>query len=390
MASIRKTRTAATGRWLRAALTVALAAGTCAAHAETALDDFDPGTSGGVSAVLALPDGEVLLGGTFATVGGQAQRNLARVRVDGSFDPTFTTDADGTVVALLRQPDGKVVVGGFFTAIGGVERQHIARLNADGSLDMAFNPSATGGSAQQAVLGLALQSDGKILLAGQFAQVGGAAHDGVARLNANGSVDNTFNALVGQSVSAVAPMPDGRVVIGGGFTSVEGQSHSHIARLNANGSVDTGFTEFLDASVNAIVRRPDGSFLVGGSFSVPHIAMARIDADGHVDDDFNLHIAGARVMSIALYPDGRFAIGGAFQFVGSEPRKNLARFGADLALDASFDATVDGGGFSPVASIALLPGGIAVVGGEFTSVNGDPRGHGARLRDEAVFAGGFD
>jgi len=386
MNSIRKARTAAAGRWLQAALCFALAA---RAHAQTALDDFDPATSGSVSAVLALPDGKVLLGGTFATVGGQAQQNLARVRADGSLDTAFTAEADGTVVAFLRQSDGKVLVGGFFTAIGGVGRQHIARLNADGSLDMSFDPSATGGSSQ-AVLGLALQTDGKILIAGQFTHVGGAAHDGVARLNANGGVDAAFNAQVGESVSAVAPQPDGRVVIGGGFTHVDGQSHSHIALLNADGSVDGSFSAFFDASVATIVRQSDGQLLVGGSFGSPRIAVARLSADGDLDDDFNLHIAGSRVMSIAIQRDGSFLIGGSFQFVNSVPRKNLARFGADLALDEGFDIAIDGGGFSPIASISQPANGITVLGGEFTTADGEPRGHGARLRDDDLFAGGFE
>jgi uncharacterized delta-60 repeat protein len=359
------------------------------AHADTALDAFDPGTSGGVSAVLALSDGKVLLGGTFATVGGAAQRNLARVRANGARDTAFTNDADGTVVAMVRQPDGKVLVGGFFTAIGGVPRDRIARLAADGSLDTTFDPGATGGSST-AVLGIALQADGKILIVGQFTQVDGAPHNGAARLNADGSVDASFAANVGESVSAVLPMPDGSVIIGGGFTHVDGHGHSHLARLNADGSVDGSFTAFLDASVRAIARLPDGSLIVSGSFVVPQISVARFEADGTPDNDFNLHFASAGVSAIAMQPDGKVLFGGLFNFVNSVPRQNLVRFNSDFTLDESFDIAIGSGGISPVASIAVPANGIVVIGGDFTSAGGEPRGHGARLKDDEVFGAGFD
>ncbi|HJT98121.1 MAG TPA: delta-60 repeat domain-containing protein, partial [Rhodanobacteraceae bacterium] len=192
------------------------------------------------------------------------------------------------------------------------------------------------------------------------------------------------------SVSVALPQPDGHILIGGGFIQVDGHSRSYLARLNADGSYDPGFSAFSDGVVDAIVREPDGHLLVGGDFGSPHLKMARFDANGAVDSGFNLHIAGSRVSSIAMQADGSFLIGGSFQFVGSTPRKNLARFDRDFALDEGFAFDAEGGGFAPVASISLPANGIAVIGGELTSVNGDPRGHGARLRDDRLFAGGFD
>jgi uncharacterized delta-60 repeat protein len=379
-------RKAEPGRWLA----LALAACAAGAHAETALDAFDPATNGTVSAVLALPDGKVLLGGTFTSVGGAARSNLARVNADGTPDASFTADANGTVMALLRQPDGKILVGGFFGAIDGATRLHIARLEADGSLDAGFDAAATGNGSDQAVLGIARQADGKILIAGQFSEVGGEAHPGVARLDANGTVDPGFAANVSGSVSVVVAVPDGHVVIGGNFFAVDGQSRSYIARLNPDGTYDPVFSAFADAGVSAIVREPDGHFLVGGSFGSPYLKMARFDANGAVDSAFNLHIAGSRVSAIARQSDGSLLIGGSFQFVGSTPRKNLARFDSALALDASFDFDVEGGGFAPVSAIALAADGIAILGGELTRVDGQDRGHGARLRDDRIFVDGFE
>jgi uncharacterized delta-60 repeat protein len=363
---------------------------TCSFARADVLDAFDPQASGEIGAVLALPDGRAILGGTFATVHGTAHANLARVRVDGSLDPSFVVDADGTVTALARQPDGKVLVGGFFTAIGGVERQHLARLNADGSLDMTFDPAVTGGNSQ-AVLGITLEDDGNVLIAGQFTHVGGLPHDGAARILANGAVDSTFNAAVGESVSVAIPLPDGRVVIGGLFTSVEGQGHFRLARLNANGTLDNSFNPFLDAGVSAIVRLDDGSLIVGGMFGVPRSFVARFDANGVADPDFDLHVsAGAGVTVLFRDASERLVVGGWFDTAGGATRHNLARFGSDFTIDPTLDVAFTNGGLHPVTSVSEAARGVLVVGGGFTMAGGEPRGHAARLRDDPVFGDGFD
>ena len=86
--------------------------------------------------------------------------------LDG-FDP----NANGIVHAVVVQPDGKILVGGDFKSVLGTERNGIARLNADGTLDMAFNPNA------RTVYAIALQADGKILVGGNFLNVGGQGRD---------------------------------------------------------------------------------------------------------------------------------------------------------------------------------------------------------------------
>ena len=93
---------------------------------------------------------------------------IARLNADGSVDASFNPDANGAVNSLAVQPDGKVLVGGFFTTIGGQTRNNIARLNADGSADASFNPVA-----DNTVISLAVQPDGKVLVGGNFTTVGG-------------------------------------------------------------------------------------------------------------------------------------------------------------------------------------------------------------------------
>ena len=110
------------------------------------------------------------------------------------------------------------MVGGDFTTLAGQTRNRIARLNADGSLDATFDPNAS-----DIVYTLALQPDGKLLLGGKFFTISGQSHRRIARLHADGSLDTAFNPnAVGNDasgiVSALAVLADGKVVLGGIFT----------------------------------------------------------------------------------------------------------------------------------------------------------------------------
>jgi uncharacterized delta-60 repeat protein len=113
--------------------------------------------------------------------------------LDG-FDP----DANDAVLVLAVQADGKVVLGGSFTSIAGTTRNRIARLNPDGSLDVDFNPDAN-----YDVHVLAIQHDGKIVLGGIFTSINGHERKGIARLNPDGSLDASFTASLGPEALAV-------------------------------------------------------------------------------------------------------------------------------------------------------------------------------------------
>ncbi len=149
------------------------------ALAASASDGFDPGANAQVRALVVQPDGKILVGGWFTTlgkdtVGNPVTRNyIGRLNHDGSPDTTFNPGASNFVRALAVQPDGKILVGGDFTRLGGGGtgtefRNYIGRLNADGSLDTTFNPGTNG-----YVYALAVQPDGKILVGGDLTRLGG-------------------------------------------------------------------------------------------------------------------------------------------------------------------------------------------------------------------------
>ena len=106
------------------------------------------GANGSVVRAVVQPDGKVVIAGDFTEVNGQSAKRIARLLSDGSLDASFDpgTGADGIIEALALQPDGKIIIAGNFTRFNGTSCGRIARLNADGSLDSAYasGPGANG------------------------------------------------------------------------------------------------------------------------------------------------------------------------------------------------------------------------------------------------------
>ena len=173
--------------------------------------------------------------------------------------------------ALVVQSDGKVVICGDFTTVNGAARNRIARLNSDGTLDFTFLATASG--ANFAVNAAAVQSDGKIVIGGRFSTINGTTRNHIARLNADGTLDASFLAAgsgVNGDVFALALQSDGKPVIGGFFTSVNGTSRNGIARLNSDGTNDGSFLATgsgVNNSVFAVAIQPDGRIVIGGLFT---------------------------------------------------------------------------------------------------------------------------
>lgn len=204
-------------------------------------------------------------------------QSSAQFSLPGELDTTFNTGtgADNIVWSVTVQPDGKVLLGGFFTIYNGISRNRIARLNLNGSLDTTFNPSI---GANNIVRSVVLQPDGKILIGGQFTSYNSIPRNYIARLNADGSLDPTFNPGTGANnlVLTLALQPDGKVIIGGLFTSYNGTSRNRIARLHANGSLDTTLTRVLEqiTMYGALPLNRTGRFSLG--VSLIHLTMFHV------------------------------------------------------------------------------------------------------------------
>ena len=236
---------------------------------------FNPGTNGQVNVIALEPDGQILVGGDFSNLAGSSRSNIGRLNADGSIDASFNPGAsggvlDGAVWALSVQPNGQILTGGDFTSLGGGSRANIGRLNPDGSLDASFNPGAN-----SFVQSFAVQSDGKIVVGGSFTSLGGGGttpRSRIGRLNPDGSLDASFDPGASGDVFALAAQSDGKILVAGAFTALGGGGtgtapRNRIGRLNADGSLDTSFDPGANGDVLTVTLQPDGKILVGGPFT---------------------------------------------------------------------------------------------------------------------------
>lgn len=343
------------------------------------------GVNNAVYAVALQSDGKLLLGGAFTSYDGVARNRIVRLNSDGSLDTSFApgSGVNAEVYAIAVQNDGKIIIGGTFDSFNGFARNRIARINANGTLDVTFNP---GLGPDERVRALALQGDGKIVIGGWFKLYNGVARSGVARINANGTLDTTFNPGSGtdRSVYVVVLQNDGRIMIGGDFFSYDGVPRNAIARLSANGSVDTSFNPGSGVKdyVYTIGLQSDNKILIGGDFNAydgtARNSIARLNADGGLDASFDPGSgAGGHVYAIAQQTDGRIDIAGSFNAYHGVPRNRIARIDPAGNLDRTFNpgAGVD----TQVYAFALQSDGNMVLGGDFTSYNQVARSGVARV-----------
>src|SRR5262249_45423500 len=148
---------------------------------------------------------------------------------------------NSTVFSVVVQPsDNKSVIGGEFTAYNTVPRNRITRVNTDGSLDTTFNP---GSGADQFISVVAIDSSSRILAAGGFTSYNGTQRNRIARIPTTGGLDTTFNPGLGANgtIWALALQSDGKMIVGGEFTTFNVSTRHYVARLNTNGVEDVTF-----------------------------------------------------------------------------------------------------------------------------------------------------
>lgn len=245
---------------------------------------FNP-TLGGVSGLLGFQpasvncvalqtNGAVLIVGSFSSVNGVNRTNLARINVDGSLDTNFGPAVSGSIESIASQIDERVLLGGTVSSVNGTACSNIVRLNADGTVDTNFNLALGLGLD---VTAITLQPDGKILIGGGEDDFYGRTYYlAIGRLDQNGNLDPAFHPASGPNdeVACIAVQPDGKVVLGGMFTTVNGSDRVRIARLNADGSLDDGFAPsgglagvFFHPIASAVALQADGKVVVGGNFA---------------------------------------------------------------------------------------------------------------------------
>jgi uncharacterized delta-60 repeat protein len=327
-------------------------------------------------------DGKILMAGNFTQLNGVVRQTMARVNADGTLDPSLDpgTGFDDPPVHLVLQTDGKIIAaGGGFDSFNGTARPGLARINADGSLDSAFAPVISNGSVAVA----SLQSDGKILIAGNFSSVNGTGRTGVARLNSDGTLDNSFNPIFGSPfLTEIFQQADGMVMVGGSFSGANGFNRSGMVRLlGTDGSLDQTFNAGTLGGVQRIWPQADGKYVITGSGSI-----RRRNSDGTADGTFvspTLTVPSGNdpvIDTVVVQPDGTFIVGGRFDTVAGTARRNLVRLTSTGGVDLLFFPV---GADAAVRASLLQPDGKVVIAGEFTKIENVIRSGVARLNTSA-------
>ena len=362
------------------------------------------------NSVAAQRDGKIVVAG-YAEVGGVDQFALVRYNADGSLDTSFngsgklTTavgkDCHGKGVAL--QGDGKIVVAGYSFKAGGGQCFTVLRYTADGSLDTSFADSGkvttNVGTKYASAESVTIQSDGKIVVAGDSFNASGNNDFAVVRYNANGTLDMSFNET-GKATAdfgahdygrSVAVHGDGRIVVTGYTTkSYESKKECALACFKANGSLDTTFNGTGEVTTNfggdgnaegrSVAVQTDGKIVVVGyatAGNTEEFALARYNADGTLDTSFgdsgqvmtDVGISGSNATGVALQKDGKIVVVGyAVNNSGTNYDFACVRYNTDGKVDQSFGdggkvMTSVGQGDGKANSVAVQSDGKIIVAG---------------------------
>lgn len=342
-------------------------------------------TGGGATDVIIQPNGKIVIGGNST----DSYYALARFNSNGTLDSSFSSDGKvkthvgiGFNIGgeLLLQPDGKILFAGDCETNSGGRDFGLARYNSNGTLDNSFNGSgiittsfATSNN-DDGGLCIALQSDGKIIQAGDRSTTAFAA----IRFNTNGTIDNSFGNSgkilipIGDFIcecNSICIQSDGKILLGGYSRSTTlWKSAFAIMRLNSNGSLDNTFgvggkdTIFMSTGGNTnqnyeynvgttMLIQTDGKILLSGSSTrgsngFGTIPIIKLNSNGSLDNSFGIGgkvqyavpgLEQIRIYSMTLQQDNKIVVVG---FIGSIDSVSisflLARFNKDGSIDSTF------------------------------------------------------
>ena len=329
----------------------------------------------------------MLIGGSFRAFDTNACAGLVRLGPDGRRDPSFAPPGDGVCNALALQTNGQILIGGQFSTLGGVTRHQVARFDPSGDIDAGFAPSF---APDDSVWALAVQGDGRILVGGYLSGIGDTPIHGLTRLLPGGERDPEFDVGDGTDgwVAALALLPDGRILVGGDFERFGGVERAGLVRLWPDGRVDEGLEAALTGSflrIESIVVQADGGVLLGGRFEsvqgTIRRGIARLDPSGMLDSGFaaagGLGESYDEVRCIVPAVAGRLWVAGSFHQINGCQANHLVLLGGDGQPDPEFHPC--GGVSGGLGRIVVQADGNLLLVGDFSYVNHVKRYGVARL-----------
>src|SRR6185369_7988887 len=306
---------------------------------------FDPGSGANsvINAIASQADNKIIIGGNFSTYQGVPRKYIARLNTDGTLDASFDPGIgpNGEVMAIVIQNDGKIIIGGNFIKYNNSDNWGLIRLNSNGTVDQSFFNEVMGPSPVNAI---AVQKDGKILAGGYFSypNANNTNASKLIRLNNNGTLDILFNPLINANdqITAIAVQDDGKIIIGGEFSTVNGIGKDYLARLDANGFFDPSFNpggNGPDDIVQTIMLQSDGKILISGFFSrynnISKNGIVRLNSNGTIDPSFNPGSGfDQEVYASLIQCDGKIMAGGGFSSYNGVTMNGIARLNQDGSL----------------------------------------------------------
>lgn len=361
---------------------------------------------------------KIIAGGNFTSLTISSTYSVSRIvrfNVNGGIDSSFNNNGNPQAAGIgfnknvndiCIQSDGKILVGGRFDDYINTNCNRIIRLETNGNVNNIFG-SNIGFNNKVNVISNTLNN--KILVGGDFTKYNGVSVSKIIRLNNDGTIDGSFNTGTGfnNMVNAITTQSDGKILVGGNFTSYNGIPALYLTRLNSDGTIDssflnqTGFVQVSTNKVNFIKLQNDGKILVGGrvvsSNSISGIGnLKRLNSDGSIDTSFNLFNPTSpgsfrEIKSIIIQIDGKIVIGGEITLpLGSNVLRNIVRVNSNGSYDASF---VSPSGFNTgglVNSIHIQSDNKIIVGGQFTSYNGVTSNRIIRINSDGTIDNSFN
>lgn len=303
-----------------------------------------------------------------------------------SLDPSFTLDTSGdwlftSVFKVLG--DGSILIGGATTS-----GYNLRKLNSNGTINTGFTQNLFDSN----VNAINQQSDGKIIIGGPFKTINGVNRYGCARLNTDGTVDNTFQYSgitytgVGTGIiSSNIVLADDSIILYGDFQNYKGTAVStSMVKLNPNGSDNTSFNSVISASFsnmtayfrNLIVLSSGLILLRGFFYGINNVDnLTRMYNDGFIDPTFNNGGSGEAFDASGDYfmyedTDGKYLIGctGAATYNGTTTNQGLFRLNNNGTYDSTFNV-----GFNGAVGWQILSGfenyNKYLIGGTFSNWN---------------------
>lgn len=305
--------------------------------------------------------------------------NLTLHAQQGKVDNTFNTIDDGLtgdgfddpVRTLALQSDQKLIVGGEYLNLNGNPSHSLTRLNPDGTVDENFN-IGTGFIGK--VYSSCILPNGQIIVGGNFTSFNGISVGRLIRLNTDGSYDPSFNTTVGASgtIYEICPQEDGSIIVAGSFPKYNNVVVNRIARIFPNGSLDSSFATGSASAylINSVKVLSNGKILVAGNFEkfngVTVNRLVRLNTNGTIDSDFNIGSGfDDDVNVIKIQDDGKIILGGKFTTFDGISANRIIRINEDGTVDYGFST---GTGFSSGAVLVIKTDSSEniMVGGSFS------------------------